>query len=433
MAIEWLIDNALITKKQDETLAGTAVGRVAALSGLLPATAVLFAEVLRKHSQQIAEHFVDWIPGLIYIACSSPEFCADHPSRFFPYPGNPSDSPTAYWTGKNLPIGFDAANLKLAQCAQAMVLFVDGIAERKIAHATGVSSGGIHRLALDISWILEGLHKISTVPDLGCSQNLSNQISILARRMRWGAPAEVLDVMRLADQHRVPGVGRQRAMALIAQGIKTLHDIVDAGKDLLTKLLRSGARAEALLAAASNTVGFNAHRLEQSQRKLAQMLKIEKLLAACNADLGTKYEEAIADFLRVESSWVITVLDNGVQQNVPDFLLELGNQKALIECKTCTKSPPFIKKEEAWAVIQKGADYDASMRRVTLGKPAFDETSKIKAAGAKDISLVEHTTFIEGILRVHAGSLSPSDFLKWLTTPGFVELERLPGTPSYTL
>jgi len=71
------------------------------------------------------------------------------------------------------------------------------------------------------------------------------------------------------------------------------------------------------------------------------------------------------------------------------------------------------------------------MRRVTLGKPAFDETSKRKAAASKDITLVEHSLFMEGLLRVHGGTLSVADFMNWLGSPGVAESERLGGSPTY--
>lgn len=135
--------------------------------------------------------------------------------------------------------------------------------------------------------------------------------------------------------------------------------------------------------------------------------------------------------MRVEAAWVVTTLDDGTRPNVPDLLIELGAQQILLECKTCTKSPALIKKEEAWAVVQKAADFDPVMRRVTLGKPAFDETSKKKAAAAPDITLVEHSVFMEGLLRVHGGTLSAADFMAWLGSPGVAELERLGGTPTY--
>jgi helicase len=56
----------------------------------------------------------------------------------------------------------------------------------------------------------------------------------------------------------------------------------------------------------------------------------------------------------------------------------------------------LIKKEEAFAVLQKAIDFKTNMRRVSLGKPAFDEHSKSKAQAAQDITLIEHHVFMEG-------------------------------------
>jgi helicase len=306
------------------------------------------------------------------------------------------------------------------------------MAERKIAFATQVPSGAIHHLSIDVAWVLDGLHKLACVPELGCKQPISNQIAMLARRVRWGAPAEALDVMRVAERHNVPGFGRQRAMALIAQGIQTLHDVLATAKDKLVHLLRNDRRAQALLDAASNAVGYAPSRLALSHSRAAKALGIEKLVDACNCELGVKYENAIAALLRVEVSWIVTILDDGQRQNVPDLLVQLGGQEVLLECKTCSKSIPMINKQDAWAVVQKASDFDKSMHRVTLGKPRFDETSKKKAAASHDITLVEHDVFVEGLLRVHAGTLQPAEFLSWLAVPGVAEIERLGGVATFS-
>ncbi|MFN0304061.1 MAG: hypothetical protein ACKVQU_27325 [Burkholderiales bacterium] len=387
--------------------------------------------MLQSISPKLAENFDQWIPGLIYAVCASDEFRADRPSRFFPYPSPLSYESVSFWSTKSLPVTLDRADLKLAHCAHAMVLFADGLAERKIAHITHLTAGTIHRLALDVAWVLDGLHKISSTPELGCPQSVSNQIAMLARRVRWGAPTEALDVLRVAERHGVPGFGRQRAMGLIAQGIATLHDVLATTKDRLTQLLRSEPRAQALFDAVSSAVGLGPSRLAATHLKVGHELGIEKSVRSCDETLGTEYEAAIADLLRIENTWVITVLDDGIRQNVPDLLIVLGTQQIVLECKTCTKSPALVKKEEEWAVIQKAADFDGAMRRVTLGKPAFDETSKKKAAASRDITLVEHSVFMEGLLRVHGGALAPGDFMTWLGTPGVAEIDRLGGTPTY--
>lgn len=84
-------------------------------------------------------------------------------------------------------------------------------------------------------------------------------------------------------------------------------------------------------------------------------------------------------------------------------------------------------------MVQKAADFEKTIRRVTLGKPGFAETAKKKSSASADITLVEHSVFLEGLLRVHAGSLTPADFLKWLTVPGVAEIDRLCGTPTYSV
>ncbi len=220
-------------------------------------------------------------------------------------------------------------------------------------------------------------------------------------------------------------------MVLIAQGITTLHDVLTTAKDKLVQLLRNERRAIALLEAASNAIGHGPSRLEASHSRVAKELGMEEFVRACNRELGTEYEKAIASFLGIEGSWIVTILDDGTRQNVPDILIKLGELEILLECKTCIKSPPLIKKEDAWAVMQKSSDFDKTMRRVTLGKPMFDETSKKKAAASHDITLIENSTFIEGLLRVHAGTLQPSEFLSWLSMPGVADIDRLGGIPTF--
>jgi helicase len=114
------------------------------------------------------------------------------------------------------------------------------------------------------------------------------------------------------------------------------------------------------------------------------------------------------------------------------FSFNSGSIEALIECKSATKNPALINKEDAWAVIQKATDFDQRMRRITLGKPAFDETSKRKATASPDLTLVENGVFVEAVLRLLQKTLSPEEFMAWITTPGVSELERLPGDITYS-
>ena len=242
---------------------------------------------------------------------------------------------------------------------------------------------------------------------------------------------EILDVMRVAENHRVPGFGRQRAMALLSQGLNTFEDILNHAKDKLVGILRNERRTDSLLDALAHAVGLGSNRFAKTHSLIAAQLKIEEILHSCTTALGNDYEISIVKLLNLETSWVVIHLDDGKRQNVPDILIKLKDLELLIECKTCTKKPLLINKEEAFAVLQKAVDFNPTVRRVTLGKPAFDEHSKAKAQASPAITLVEHTLFMEGMLRVLTNRITAIDFLNWLNEPGCAEFNRLPGNPTY--
>ena len=430
-AIAWLVDNDLLEGDSD-TLFVTPLGQGAALSGLLPATAVQLAQVLNGLKAELNESFDDWIPALIHAACSSDEFRGERPTRFFPFVRPVYDS-IVYWGNKRLTRGLNRADLQLAQSAHALMLYIDGVVERKIAFSTGVGSGAIHRLALEVAWVLDGAHKIACTPEVGCSQSVGNSVSLLSRRVRWGAPAEALDIIRIAERSGVPGFGRQRAMALVARGIQSVHDILVMDREELLRTLGNSRRMGELLTAISSAAGLGPSRLEGVHRRIGGELGLGKLVDSCYTELGSDYEDAVCALLEIENAWTVIPLDKRKRQNVPDLHIKLGDREMVLECKTCTKSPPLIKKDEAWSVLQKAADFDENIHRVTLGKPAFDEVSKKKVAAASDITLVEHGAFIEGLLRVHSGSLPPEDFIEWVTNPGLADIERLGGRPTFSI
>jgi helicase len=75
-AIDWLVANKLLAN-QDSTLLITPFGHAIALSGLLPATGIQLAAMLRALQPKLEQAFDEWVPGLIYALCASEEFRAD--------------------------------------------------------------------------------------------------------------------------------------------------------------------------------------------------------------------------------------------------------------------------------------------------------------------------------------------------------------------
>ena len=256
---------------------------------------------------------------------------------------------------------------------------------------------------------------------------------MLARRVRWGSPIETLDIIRVAQLARVPGFGRQRAVALSQCGVTTFEEIEDLGADRLTEIIGNRQRAEALLEAIDQEIEISPNRFSSVHRRLGERLGVEGVVADCATLMEKNYEDAIVRLLKAEDSWDISVRDDGKRLNEPDVLIRLGEVAVLLEIKTASRRSGLIKKEQAFAILQKGSDYGEELFRVTLGKPNFDEMSKSKAVASREITLVEHIPFLEGMLRVLAKNISPEDFLGWLIEPGEAELQRLPGKATYLM
>jgi helicase len=190
-------------------------------------------------------------------------------------------------------------------------------------------------------------------------------------------------------------------------------------------------RVEALIKGVASIAGHSPNHMEAAHLRVAARHGILPVVERCYQKVGTEYEKAILDLFKSCGISSIKVVDDGARQNVPDLLLTIGKQEAFIECKTTTKSPWLVNKEEAWAVLQKASDFSPNVRKVTLGKPAFDETSRKKAAATSELTLVENGILIEALLRVKNGDMNAKEFMAWLCSPGVAEIERLPGNVSY--
>jgi helicase len=222
-------------------------------------------------------------------------------------------------------------------------------------------------------------------------------------------------------------------MELVRQGLSTLHDVLYAGSEKLLEILKNSVRVTELLKGVAAMTGHSKNHMEAAHVRVADGLGIKSIVERCYQETGVEFEKAVLELLCATQRISASAVDDGRRQNVPDLFLKVGEIAALVECKAATKSPPLIGKEDAWAVAQKASDFDPKIRRVTLGKPAFDEDLIKKAATSTDVTLVESGLFIVAVLRVIGGEVTADQFMVWLTAPGVAELERLPGKALYSI
>jgi len=426
-ALQWLESHGF-SELIDDRYFVTLKGKAVAHSGLTPDTALDFITDIISRSEQIDEDFENFIPGILHWVVSSPEFCGEKPARFLPYPS---------WIQQDRSISYLRAYPQIKpilptearsnKAALALCRFCQGEAERVIRHQSGISSGQLHRLAGDAAWVLDGLRTIAQSPDLEVRQTFTNKLAMLSRQVSWGAPAEALDILRIAQRENVPGFGRQRATSLLKAGITTLDGLIAFGRDALASLIGGDTRSEALLRAVTEGENIPPERLQETHIAFARTLGISDKVEAMYAELGDGYEVAALSFLREVSAFEVQQYDDGKLQNVSDLFVTHNDRSAFIECKTTSRKIALIRKEEAFAVLQKSADVDGGVKRICLGKPQFDESAKIKAQASNEITLITHATLVEGVLRHLAGEITAEALANWMFETGVTEIERLDG------
>jgi helicase len=160
-SIDWLLDNRFI-EESHSTIQATPLGKSTSLSGLLPETSKQFLDLLKNYASQMQREFEIYEVALIHWVTTCPEFADDYPSRFLPWPsGQVKPESSVFMQRATHVMAWDRTNDHVTRCVHAIGLFIQGEAERKIRFVTGISAGNLHRLSIDIGWILDGLSCVS--------------------------------------------------------------------------------------------------------------------------------------------------------------------------------------------------------------------------------------------------------------------------------
>lgn len=425
-AIKWLVDAEMLVGV-GEKYAATKLGQAVSRTGLLPSTALSFISLLRGYSDNLEKNFEDFEVALLLAACSSDEFDKDIGQRFLPYIGNDVSSEASrnlVYPSKKFSNLAKVNDKNVIHCVYALYLFISGEIERKIGAASGLPSGQLHRFSTEIEWIFNGLRHIAAVPNVGVSQKVMNQIGIFAKRVAYGVPMELIDLVRIARKYSVPGFGRQRALALKRAGLWELEKIAVTSVEELTKIVTNSERAKLLIQAINKAEDDPFKRAERIHKEFAKQYGLYDLVSDLYEKIGNDYEIPVEKILRLEQAWSVIKVDDGIRQGVPDLMVTLGNKSIVLECKTTTKRPPQINKEEAFAVLHKAADIKGA-HCVTLGKPGFETFAEAKACASSDITLLRNSFFVEAMLLLRSGRVTPEQAFEWLSTPGVSEIERL--------
>lgn len=425
-SIEWLLSNNLVAGDNKGFFA-TPLGHTISATGLLPSTGAFLFDLLEKNKDAFSSD--SYVLPILHAVCASDEFYEGTGQRYLPFANRNRPEIIAWSELQKSSLFVNPIQVqnydRVTNASYGLFLWSQGIPERTLTRSVPpISYGQFHTLSSDVSWVLEGLAKIASTPGLGFHASLATKLKIFAEQIRFGVPVEAIDLFKAAKAFDVPGLGRQRATALVKIGIAKPNEILGAKFDDLQKTVESKDRAEALLEAVGKYFSMNSEYWRN--RHIQQTHHTDKdreLLIASYDSLGHGYEDVIQSLLE-SIGWQVTKLDTGKRQGVPDFLISDGKVSALVECKTKKSQEATINKEDAFEVLIKGVDINADYR-VTIGKPEFDTFSKFKAAGSSQITLVPHYAFIEGFLRWRDEKLTSKQLFEWLITPGVATIDLL--------
>lgn len=423
-SVEWLLEKELIVSNKPDLIA-TRLGVAIASSGLLPSSGVFLFNTILENLERFKSD--DYILPLLHSICTSDEFSEEIGQRFLPYARNNQPESIAWQTVSNCnpfvhPNTGDFVD-RIINAAYGLYLWQKGTEEKELRKfLPRISYGEYQTLASNVAWILEGAAKILIIPDVNIDTDLVAKVNMLSESILLGVPFEILDILKACKAENVPGFGRYRAMILVSNHLSDMNTLLEQDINVISKLTGNRQRAESLIEAISN---YFPHKLSLwKQRHLKRVSEEYKQLLSDSYDkTGDDYEVPVEELLSL-FEWKVTKLDYGKRQGVPDFIIEFSNQTILLECKTKVKRQVPIDTDDAFAVLTKGVDFEAT-HSITLGKPDFNSHSKEKAMASKKITLLAHYCFIEAIVQFLEQKQTTETIFEWLLKPGVASIDKL--------
>lgn len=332
-SIDWLLESDLLAGTKSQ-LYPTPLGISISSTGLLPSSGVFLLSLIRDNEECFNDDSYE-LP-LIHAICASDEFSQDYGQRFLPYARRNQPEHAAWSAITSGRLFLEPSQVenydRVTNATHGIYLWSKGIPERQLRRdMPTISYGQLYTLSSDIAWIIDGLSRIVSTPGIEFSFPLETKLTILADKVRFGVIEEAIDIMRSAKRHDVPGLGRQRAMDLVAKGLYEPNAILNSGVDVLKKILKNEERARSLVEAvgqffSTNFIYWKNRHLDSAKRLGADV----ELIKISYDSTGNEYENPIHTIFS-KFGWKVEKLDAHKRQGVPDFLISHCDRSLLLE------------------------------------------------------------------------------------------------------
>lgn len=449
-----------------------ALGRAAARSGLLPASAHYFIEYLRSHASELnkllprATVSGDGIPQelpkdidlldatfiLTHLCFTSPEFSGSGVAarRRIPYQlGERLESPRAFKLDHLLAVrpwdrdvlAVNASDITISWISGTPLIDLEQRFEKLragvlrdmyrslVGHLTGftdivdgmIVANDAGELPAEYTWVAK---------ERGLLFRIVRRSRQIARSIVRGVPEDLLWLADLADANNRPLCRRPETIAIHKRDLRSLEEVVDPGRktELIEALKDAHSDPERWRVIRTGAIRYRAERTERRKASHARRLgkECEGIVTDFYAKRGVPFEEVLEHCIEVLKIKIIGRDDVSKKgKGFPDFVIELNGQKVVVECKS-SEGAKDIPLGDVSDVFKKAGIHNFNTEPlVTVCQPyvATDVPRKIEASDR--LTVVNAEDLAEALVRLHLNKLDYARFYNWITTPGQPRYEEL--------
>lgn len=443
----------------------TTVGKVAAHTGLEPATPHYFLNYVAEHGQALhvliptstnPGNLDDLFFALIHACLTSPEFGNQgyKATRSLPWQLN-TFMPNEF-AERCANILADSpwhANLTAANGSLITVQWANGIPMDILEGLCNARQGALRDMFRNVCWVMSGVADVleattsRIVPDgarhpaFQGNQALVDQLSVLPRMMRRlahrvaeGVPDDVLWMTEIEGSRNQPLLSRREILALRKLGLITPEQAMEGSEDKDKIRVHAFAYGQPTPQARANW--FRDACRDWKKNKRAEIADWHKRRAAkcahkkCVEDyydsFGNAFETAFERAL-VAVGINFEKMDTKGTTGAADYLIKVDDLQPIV-CELKTKENGKLVTYNnavevlAAAIVHKHPDKFC----ITVCHPGVDPAVPTAVADCGKLCVLETADLGEALLRLCEGKLAREKFYQWLTTPGQALISDLP-------
>lgn len=418
-SLDLLSDQKMISN--EKVYLATQLGSAVAKSGLKPHDVIAFLNFLATRKAFAAAETA----MLIYSIFGSSEYIGESGS-YLPASDDEATKVALNYLGSI--VNFDIPNFiennhTIAIATHSMLLWIEGVDEKSLRKQfPKITYGQLHTYAKNISRIIGALAGI-TKDNLSDNPHITDQLRLLSKRVEYGLPTDVLDLMLLVKEAKVPGINRQTCMLMRAVDLVSIDRIQETDETALLKVLKSKKRVSKLLQAVSSNITETEEDEQQmvlsvlSEDKIAQDL-VRRLYATYDFDYEDTFEE-VMQYLGFD----IRKEDVKGRSSAPDFSLSYRNKSILLECKT-KKNNKKLGTNEALHIRTKEVNIKND-HVITVGKPGFLMSAINKLGDTPNISLLPNRELIQIVTMYQEKTITTDNIFDWMLGSGLLMAEDM--------